>query len=139
MKAVSRQLIKTLQLTHYGNITEEIEEARRQFDMVQSQIHRDQFNPILHNQEQQHLDSLRKWLQIEESILTQKSRIHWLQAGDSNSKVFFAAMKERHARNSIDVLYSSTGTRLEHAADIQEDLICFYSNLMGKCNRVRVT
>ncbi|XP_048492328.1 uncharacterized protein LOC125493226 [Beta vulgaris subsp. vulgaris] len=63
-------------------------------------------------------NTLWKWLQVEESILKQKSRIQWIQVGDSNSIVFFDAMKERHARNSIDVLYSSNGTKLEQATDI---------------------
>ncbi|XP_019103270.1 uncharacterized protein LOC109133844 [Beta vulgaris subsp. vulgaris] len=59
------------------------------------------------------IESLKKWLNIEESIYKQKSRIQWLQAGDSNNKVFFTAMKERQAWNSIDVLYSRTGAKLD--------------------------
>ena len=42
-------------------------------------------------------------------------------------------MKERQARNSIDVLYSSTGVKLDQAADIKKELNQFYSNLMGRC------
>ncbi|XP_010687394.1 uncharacterized protein LOC104901504 [Beta vulgaris subsp. vulgaris] len=107
LKDVSKAL-KKLQITHYANVE-------------------------LHRQEQHCIVSLKKWLHVEESIYKQKSRIQWLQEGDSNSKVFFAAMKERQARNSIDVLYTSTGEKLDKVADIQKELNQFYSNLMGTC------
>ncbi|XP_057247423.1 uncharacterized protein LOC130589842 [Beta vulgaris subsp. vulgaris] len=111
LKDVSKAL-KKLQITHYANVSEKIGECRDQLDRIQTQISSDHFNAELHRQEQHCIVSLKKWLHVEESIYKQKSRIQWLQEGDSNSKVFFAAMKERQARNSIDVLYTSTGRSL---------------------------
>ncbi|XP_010683670.1 uncharacterized protein LOC104898313 [Beta vulgaris subsp. vulgaris] len=100
-------------ITHYANVSEKIGEYRDQLDRIQTQISSDHFNAELHRQEQQCIVSLKKWLHVEESIYKQKSQIQWLQEGDSNSKVFYAAMKERQARNSIDVLYTSTGQKLD--------------------------
>ncbi|XP_010694718.1 uncharacterized protein LOC104907481 [Beta vulgaris subsp. vulgaris] len=130
LKDVSKAL-KQLQITHYANVSEKIGECRDHLDRIQTQISSDHFNAELHRQEQQCIVSLKKWLHVEESIYKQKSRIQWLQEGDSNSKVFFAAMKERQARNSIDVLYTSIGEKLDKIADIQKELNHFYSNLMG--------
>ena len=126
-------VLKHLQVTQFANVSEKIGEYREKLELIQTQICNDHFNTELHRQEQHCIVSLKKWLNIEESIYKQKSRIQWLQAGDSNSKVFFAAMKERQVRNTIDVLYLSTGAKLDQAANIQKELNQFYSNLMGRC------
>ncbi|XP_019094476.1 PREDICTED: uncharacterized protein LOC109129900 [Camelina sativa] len=41
------------------------------------------------------------WAGLEEKYLKQKSKLHWLQVGDRNNKVFHRAAQERVAMNSI--------------------------------------
>jgi len=43
--------------------------------------------------------NLEKWLNIEESIMKQKSRVQWLQLGDGNTTYFHASLKNRIAQN----------------------------------------
>lgn len=57
-------------------------------------------------------------MDIEENAYKHKSRIPWLQVGDGNNHFFFHAMKDRFARNSIDVLYDYHGNRLTKNEDI---------------------
>ena len=45
-----------------------------------------------------------KWLhvaELEEDFLKQRSKLHWLQVGDKNNKVFHNAVKIRETRNAI--------------------------------------
>ncbi|XP_021849287.2 uncharacterized protein [Spinacia oleracea] len=77
------------------------------------------------------LRQLKKFLSVQESAYKQKSRIQWLKLGDSNSKVFFSAMKERYSTNSIDVLYDSQGTKLTTETEITEEIGKFYKQLVG--------
>lgn len=71
-----------------------------------------------------------KFLAIQESAYKQKARIQWLQLGDSNTKFFFTAMKERYSRNSIDILFDSTGKKLT-TGEIADEISKFYKALMG--------
>lgn len=54
-----------------------------------------------------------------------------LQAGDSNTKFFFSAMKERYSKNSINVLYDNAGKKLTTTEEIKGEVSCFYKNLIG--------
>lgn len=87
-------------------------------------------NEQLHIQEATHIASLRKFLAVEESAYRQKSRIQWLKLGDSNSHFFFHSMKERFARNSIDLLYDANGIKLTRIVDIQNEVMNFYKDLL---------
>ncbi|XP_058751701.1 uncharacterized protein LOC131624805 [Vicia villosa] len=55
--------------------------------------------------------SNRIWLnlKIKENMLIQKSRLNWLNDGDSNSKFFHRFMKERRRRNHISSIVTNNG------------------------------
>ncbi|XP_058776192.1 uncharacterized protein LOC131650503 [Vicia villosa] len=55
--------------------------------------------------------SSRLWLnlKIKENMLIQKSRVKWLNDGDSNSKFFHRVMKERRRRNHLGSISTSSG------------------------------
>lgn len=63
-------------------------------------------------EEKELIDQLRKWSNIDESILKQNTIIDWMTFGDSNSKFFFTTVKVRTTRNIIDVLHNSQGNVL---------------------------
>ncbi|XP_058774615.1 uncharacterized protein LOC131648899 [Vicia villosa] len=66
-------------------------------------------------EEDVHLDKIKAskniWfnLKLKENMLIQKSRLKWLNDGDSNSKFFHMVMKERRRRNHISSLVTSGG------------------------------
>ncbi|XP_056685902.1 uncharacterized protein [Spinacia oleracea] len=98
---VIKQGLKTLHREEFARLEERIDGIRRELDDTQSQA------------------------------LKQKSRIQWLKTGDSNTKFFFTAVKERYARNSIDVLYDANGRKLTTAAEIKDEIKTFYHGLIG--------
>lgn len=85
----------------------------------------------LHDKEKDGQFQLKTFLKVHESAHKQKSRTQWLKLGDSNSKFFFSAMKERYAKNGIDVLYDNTGKKLTTTYEIKEEIRGFYKDLIG--------
>lgn len=45
-----------------------------------------------------------KWPTIQERILRQKSKEHWISAGDGNNKYFFNCMKAKASSNTTPML-----------------------------------
>lgn len=60
-----------------------------------------------------------------------KSRVDWISLGDSNTKFFFAYMKERQSQNAIKVLIRADGTRCHTQEMIKAEVVHFYIQLMG--------
>ncbi|KAH0714847.1 hypothetical protein KY284_007752 [Solanum tuberosum] len=74
---------------------------------------------------------LEKWRNIKESATKQKPRVLWLKEGDSNTTYFHACMKNRQAQNHITRLTVATGTVIQDAKGIQEEILNFYRGLLG--------
>lgn len=74
---------------------------------------------------------LEKWSLVQESIYQQKSRIKWLQLGDSNSSYFFANLKNRTAYSEIKKLQLSNGNWSDSEDEIKDEIIGFYTKLLG--------
>ncbi|XP_019240505.1 PREDICTED: uncharacterized protein LOC109220492 [Nicotiana attenuata] len=65
-------------------------QIRQRLGCTQANLTLDPFNQMLIEQEKQTMNELEKWSTIEERILRQKSRVTWIDYGDSNSKYFYA-------------------------------------------------
>ncbi|KAL2943863.1 hypothetical protein RDABS01_032210, partial [Bienertia sinuspersici] len=62
--------------------------------------------------------------------LQQKEKIHWLQAGDSNSKVFYNSLKTRTSKNTINRLMNNQGQWVEDMGSITAAFTQFYTELL---------
>lgn len=51
--------------------------------------------------------------------MKQKSRIAWLNEGNSNTRFFHMAIKERRAWNMIDIFLHNSGVKVIHYDGIQ--------------------
>lgn len=78
---------------------------------------------------------LEKWDKIEESIYKQKSRVQWLQLGDTNSAYFFASMKGRKVQNKITKLIDSNGDVMTNPKKIEAEVVGFYKQLLRTANQ----
>ncbi|KAL2934412.1 hypothetical protein RDABS01_017531, partial [Bienertia sinuspersici] len=70
--------------------------------------------------------------------LQQKAKIHWLQEGDSNTKVFFNSLKTRTCKDNINRVKSEQGVWLEDMGSITQAFVQFYSNLLRANDGSRV-
>lgn len=67
----------------------------------------------------------------EEAFLRQKSRIKWLNEGDSNSIFFHKYVQVKHFRDQIKVLYTLDGRQLTSQEEISDEAVSFFKNLLG--------
>ncbi|XP_056698108.1 uncharacterized protein [Spinacia oleracea] len=130
LKAVKVEL-KALHKQEFAQLETNIEKCRRDLEMAQSISIANPDDSVVQEKEKECVAKLKLFLKVQESAYRQKSRIQWLQLGDSNSKFFFSSMKERYAINSTDVLYDDHGTKLTTEADIQTEIKNFYGKLIG--------
>ncbi|XP_056691623.1 uncharacterized protein [Spinacia oleracea] len=124
-------LLKTLHKEEFAGISMRIQKAQQELEEVQSQLGTDPTNFLLQVDEKVYTEKLRKWLSVEESALKQKSRIQWLADGDSNSKFFYASVKQRRNVNRISLLYTDQGHKIVDPGEITLKIQKFYVTLLG--------
>lgn len=119
MKDVWRKLInvksytKSIYRGQYGGISDKIKDARSALSLIQQEMQEELTNVYLKGKEKEAHMGPRNWLEIEESVCSQKSRVDWLKLGDDNI-TFFTAIKERNCRNKIVVLKDENRNKLEN-------------------------
>lgn len=76
----------------------------------------------------------RKWYSLakaEESFLFQRSRVKWIDVGDSNSKYYYLSLRSRQAFNQIIFLTNEDEAIIDSREGIQEHVVQFYTGLLG--------
>lgn len=76
----------------------------------------------------------KKWLVLadaEEIFFKQRSRVNWIDAGDSNTSFFHKMVAERNSINQIHYLIDCDGSRLESLLEIQSHVVNYYKDLLG--------
>ncbi|XP_021715738.1 uncharacterized protein LOC110683654 [Chenopodium quinoa] len=74
---------------------------------------------------------VKHWMNIQESIYKQKSRVDWIKLGDSNSHYFFSVVKHRQGRNRIDSIFTEDDVLLKDPDLIENEIVGFYKGLLG--------
>ncbi|XP_042964506.1 uncharacterized protein LOC122298703 [Carya illinoinensis] len=75
-----------------------------------------------------------QWVNREEMLACQKSRIKWLAEGDSNSKFFHAAMRVKKKNKIVDKMVLEDGRALESAEAVHLEAVQFYQSLFTGSN-----
>ncbi|XP_019256427.1 PREDICTED: uncharacterized protein LOC109234833 [Nicotiana attenuata] len=96
-----KQEHKTLNTQHYMGVDKKLKYLRDQLEEVQEKMDTNLRQHELIEEEKKLKNQIQKCDHIEESIYRQKSRVKWLQIGDSNSAYFFANIKARNSQNYI--------------------------------------
>lgn len=130
LKFVKKE-VKELHKNSFSEAHTHLEEARKELLAVQELMVENGADELLQRQEKQCIKTLKHWYKVEESILKQKSRVDWLQLGDQNTRFFFSAMKQRHARNTMVTMMNEAGDFLTEPDQIQHEVLSFYKNLLG--------
>ncbi|WZY98891.1 hypothetical protein YC2023_071220 [Brassica napus] len=67
---------------------------------------------------------------IKEKVLKQRSKLHWLQVGDTNNKAFHNAAKVREIRNAIREIKCPVGSIVTTQADIKKEAERFFNEFL---------
>lgn len=70
---------------YYANTHLKIAAARTRLESAQCNLQADPLNLLLFDEERNALLDYEKWMSVEEQILKQESKIHWLKCGDGNN------------------------------------------------------
>ncbi|XP_019233129.1 PREDICTED: uncharacterized protein LOC109213752 [Nicotiana attenuata] len=122
---------RQLNSQEYSSVGHKIQAARNKLENIQMGM------TLLGNdneaivQKKEDKFELEKWLEVEESIVKQKSRIKWLKLGDSNTSYFHVCVKNRQAMKHIGRLMDSAGQILQSNSEVEEEILSFYKKLLG--------
>ncbi|XP_049371526.1 uncharacterized protein LOC125836395 [Solanum verrucosum] len=87
--------LKELNIAEYQGVETRIKMYRHQLHDLQNIIRQPGQSTDILQLEKEVKENLEKWLNIEESILKQKSIVQWLQLGDVNTSYFHSSLKNR--------------------------------------------
>lgn len=77
--------------------------------------------------------ALARWTflsRLEEKVLSQRAKLHWLVIGDGNNKTFHRAAKFREIRNSIREIKLADGSTADNQEDIKREAVDYFSTFM---------
>lgn len=107
----------------YGDISSKVRDIGDEIEAVQLRISNGNADDHLLKLEFDLRKQLREACLLEETHLKQKSRIQWLKAGDQNTAFFFQSIKEKYSRETIKVLYTDNGERLDDFNSISTEAV----------------
>lgn len=125
-----KPLIKKLSKEKLGKLSMRVKEAYNDLCKHQERLMDD---PNLMNI-QEELTMEERWLiisAIEEKVLKQRAKLHWLQLGDGNNKVFHNAVKIREARNAIREIRCQSGEVVTTQEGIKNEAEKFFSEFLS--------
>ncbi|KAL1201845.1 hypothetical protein V5N11_014808 [Cardamine amara subsp. amara] len=66
--------------------------------------------------------------------MRQKSRIRWLDEGDTNTRFFHKAVLAHIAQNAIRYIRDDNGDRIDDPAQVKDQIITYFNNMLGSEN-----
>lgn len=125
-----KPMIRELVRNKIGNLTKRAKEA---MDLLREK----QKNTLLNPTEEAMKDESEaygKWLHIatlEEDLLKQRAKLHWLDVGDQNNSTFHCATKTRQAQNMIREIRDTNGIVKTKHDEIKQEAEQFFSDLLN--------
>ena len=129
LKALKPQ-IRRLSKEKLGKLSMKVKEAYNDLCKQQKRLMED---PNLENIHEE-LIIEERWQRIstiEEKVLKQRSKMHWLQLGDGNNKAFHNAVKIRRAINAIREIKCQSGVLATSQEDIKPEAERFFSEFLS--------
>lgn len=77
---------------------------------------------------------LNYWLEKEDTMWRQRSRINWFQSGDKNTIFFHAKASAKQKRNFMEGLLDANEVWQEDENKIKEIVVDYYTNLFTSSN-----
>ncbi|XP_056842892.1 uncharacterized protein LOC130495511 [Raphanus sativus] len=125
-----KPLLRKLSKDHIGDIVKKTKEA---WGILCDRQNTTMLNPTQENMREESI-AYDRWnfLSIlEEKILSQKAKVHWLGIGDGNNKHFHRAAKVREVRNAIREIHREDGTIAVTQEEIKEEAVRHFSRFLS--------
>lgn len=125
-----KPLIRNLSKDKLGQLSKRVKEAYSDLCEKQETLLK---NPTPINMKEE-LSAAERWNRIsaiEENMLKQRSKMHWLHLGDKNNKVFHNAAKIRVMKNLIREIKCSSGEVVTSQEDIKKEAERFFNEFLS--------
>ncbi|GKV18822.1 hypothetical protein SLEP1_g29154 [Rubroshorea leprosula] len=127
---VLKPALKKLNTDHYGDIQSRLQQERDKLHMLQLDLLANPREDLIQVEHEQ-ANKVAALQLAEESFFRQKSRVKWLQEGDSNIAYFHKVVKIKRMKNTIIELTAMDGRKLTALSDMEAEAVQFYKNLLG--------
>ncbi|XP_074288009.1 uncharacterized protein LOC141613166 [Silene latifolia] len=137
MYILTRQLknlkchLRKLNKENFADIENNFYRAQMHLEDIQDRLRRDPQNFQLIEMERDASNSVRFLATASHDFLVQKSKVTWMEKGDSNTKYFHQVIKCRQARNKVLNITNTQGVVCEDTSSIQGAFLQFYTSLLG--------
>ncbi|XVE58975.1 hypothetical protein DITRI_Ditri05aG0006800 [Diplodiscus trichospermus] len=126
-----KPILKDFNKKHFAELSNRVGEKIRELEVVQVEILKGHSGPDSIQQEKSLPHELYNLLIAEESFFKKKSRIQWLNEGDSNTKFFHSMMAAKQKQNYIFVLKDSEENILKSFEQFSSEAVTFFQRLIG--------
>ncbi|XP_077228466.1 uncharacterized protein LOC143861423 [Tasmannia lanceolata] len=106
-------------------------QIRKTLDEIQTKVAVDPRNSCLRDEEKAIREKFIRIAKQEESLFHQKSRVNWLNLGDSNTEFFHSAMSMRRNQNQIQAIEDQNGELCTKPQGIADILVNHFSCLLN--------
>lgn len=130
LRVVNKEL-KILHKTEYSRMHCRIQCMKQDLDKVQMQIQIDSGNRELWVKERELRSGYAKLVAAKLQLLRQKAKATWFKEVDANTAYFHASVKERAARNMINLICTTDDIRLYQEEKIAGEFIKSFPSLFG--------
>ncbi|GJV38923.1 sodium/hydrogen exchanger 6 [Tanacetum coccineum] len=113
-----------------GNLHDRVNRLRVELDEAQKAIDLNPSCSLLRDEHAHYLMAFKESSLDEESFLRQKSKIEWLNAGDSNTAYFHKIVKSKCARNRIEMVRDSSNV-LHEGNTVASAFVSHYEQFLG--------
>uniref|UniRef100_A0A1S3ZI61 Uncharacterized protein n=1 Tax=Nicotiana tabacum TaxID=4097 RepID=A0A1S3ZI61_TOBAC len=131
-----KHAMKELNKAEYNEVNKKINRCRHQLTELQEQMKDPGQKEYMIMVEKDMKAQLEKWLEVEESIMKQKSKVNWLKLGDGNTTYFHASMKNRCCQNKIKSLTKANEVVVQSKQETEEEVLGFYKQLLGSSDGI---
>ena len=119
----------------FGHVGKKIKSLQRHLEWVDFQS----TSPAIIEDIRNTRVELNCWLDKEDTMLLQRSRINWFQDGDQNTRFFHSKASTRYQKNFISGVMDSNDCWQEDMRKVEEIVINYYSNLFSSSNPSQFT
>ncbi|KAK9984473.1 hypothetical protein SO802_033998 [Lithocarpus litseifolius] len=114
----------------FGHVGKKVAELQRKVEWLELQPSSTETNQALRSTRSE----LNNWLDKEDAMWRQRSRLNWFQAGDRNTRFFHAKASSRQKKNLITGLLDEEGGWQEEEGKVEEIVVGYFQSLFQTNN-----
>ena len=116
--------------TEFSHVSRKISELQKRLEWIELQPTTPNIAQLMRNTRIE----LNGWLEKEDAMWCQRSRLTWFQEGDRNTRFFHTKTSARYKKNLIEGLMDANGVWQEEEQIIEEIVVDYYKNLFTTSN-----